>query len=371
MKILQIGKFYPILGGVEKVMYDLTVGLSRQGIRCDMLCASADGRHNDITLNPNGNIFVVPTLTKAAATMISPAMITRLRKIASDYDIIHVHHPDPMAALALRLSGFRGKVVLHWHSDILKQKKLLRFYEPLQKWLLNRADRVVCTSPTYAAGSPWLQGVKEKLSVMPIGILPMAEASPEETEKLYARFPGKRIILSVGRLVTYKGYEHLILAARRLPDDCVVLISGEGPLRDSLERLIAETDTGSKVILLGRVPDEEIVPLFNAADIFCLPSVLKTEAFGIVQLEAMSLGKPVVATTIPGSGTGWVNAHNESGLNVAPADSDALAAAINRLLSDRKLHARLSNGARRRFEEKFTLSRMIDDALQIYLSINN
>lgn len=366
MKILQIGKFYPILGGVEKVMYDLTVGLSQRGIDCDMLCASADGEHGSFSLNPHGNLIVVPALTKAAATMISPAMITRLKKIAGSYDIIHIHHPDPMAALSLRLSGFRGKVVLHWHSDILKQKKLLRFYEPLQNWLLRRADKVVCTSPSYAEGSPWLQEVKGKLSIIPIGILPMQAAASEDVDKIRNRYPGKRIILSVGRLVAYKGYEHLILAARNLPDDCVLLISGEGPLHDSLERLIAETGTGNKIKLLGRVPEEEIVPLFNAADIFCLPSVMKTEAFGIVQLEAMSLGKPVVATNIPGSGTGWVNAHNVSGLNVAPADSDALAKAINRLLADRKLHERLSAGARRRFEENFTLPRMIDDALEIY-----
>ena len=145
MKILQLGKFYPVLGGVEKVMFDLTVGLSEtglsetglsegglsevglsegglseEGVECDMMCAGSDGRGTEvIRLNPHGRILCHRTLIEAAKTTIAPSMVTRLRRIAKDYDIIHIHHPDPMAAMALRLSGYKGKVVLHWHSDIL------------------------------------------------------------------------------------------------------------------------------------------------------------------------------------------------------------------------------------------------------------
>lgn len=178
MKILQLGKFYPVLGGVEKVMFDLTVGLSEtglsevglsetglsetglseeglsevglsevglskeglseaglseEGVECDMMCAGSDGRGTEvIRLNPHGRILCHRTLIEAAKTTIAPSMVTRLRRIAKDYDIIHIHHPDPMAAMALRLSGYKGKVVLHWHSDILSQKALLRFYLPIQ-----------------------------------------------------------------------------------------------------------------------------------------------------------------------------------------------------------------------------------------------
>ena len=148
MKILQLGKFYPVLGGVEKVMFDLTAGLSEtglseeglsetgfseEGVECDMMCAGSDGRGTEvIRLNPHGRILCHRTLIEAAKTMIAPSMVTRLRRIAKDYDIIHIHHPDPMAAVALRLSGYKGKVVLHWHSDILSQKALLRFYLPIQ-----------------------------------------------------------------------------------------------------------------------------------------------------------------------------------------------------------------------------------------------
>lgn len=198
MKILQLGKFYPVLGGVEKVMFDLTVGLSEtglseegfsevglsevglsetglseEGVLCDMMCAGSDGRGTEvIRLNPHGRILCHRTLIEAAKTTIAPSMVTRLRRIAKDYDIIHIHHPDPMAAMALRLSGYKGKVVLHWHSDILSQKALLRFYLPIQNWLIKRADTIVGTTPVYLAESPYLQGVQEKCRCIPIGIEP-------------------------------------------------------------------------------------------------------------------------------------------------------------------------------------------------------
>ena len=128
MKILQLGKFYPVLGGVEKVMFDITKGLSDEGVECDMMCATSDGRGSEvIELNGNGRIFRCRTWTKKAGTTIAPSMITELRRRAKEYDLIHIHHPDPMAAVALLLSGYKGKVVLHWHSDIISQKLLLNF----------------------------------------------------------------------------------------------------------------------------------------------------------------------------------------------------------------------------------------------------
>ena len=117
-----------------------------------MLCASHDGETTDIVFSEESRIFRTKTLTKLAATMISPEMIFRLRRICSEYDIIHIHHPDPMATLALFFSGYRGKVVLHWHSDILKQKFLLRFFSPFQSWLIRRADLILGTTPVYVGG---------------------------------------------------------------------------------------------------------------------------------------------------------------------------------------------------------------------------
>ena len=368
MKILQLGKFWPILGGVEKVMVDLAGGLTARGVACDMLCAVAEGEPQEIPLNGCGKVFAVPTLFKAKSTMISPAMIERLRHIAADYDIIHVHHPDPMAALALKMSGYKGKVVLHWHSDILRQRMLLKAYRPLQSWLLDRADRVICTSPNYAAGSKELKRVADKLQCVPIGIVPV-RPDRQGAGEWGRRLGDRKVVFSLGRLIPYKGFDNLILASRSLPDDYVTVIAGSGPLKEKFEKLIAEKDLKDKVLLLGRISDEDRDALMGAASVFVLPSVEKTEAFGIVLIEAMSAGVPVVATKIPGSGTSWVNADGISGINVACNDPEALARAIIKVVDPLNHPDSFAVNARRRWEELFTMDRFIDNIAQIYRSL--
>lgn len=190
-------------------------------------------------MNDYARVLCVPTWKKVAATMLSPAMIFRLRKIRKEYDIIHIHHPDPMACLALFLSGYKGPVVLHWHSDILKQKMLLRLYTPLQNWLLRRAKVIVGTTPVYVKESPFLENIQRKVTSIPIGIDEM-KPIPERVAQIKERYAGKKIIFSLGRLVEYKGYEYLIQAARRLTDDYVILIGGRGPLQEYLQALIDE-----------------------------------------------------------------------------------------------------------------------------------
>ena len=380
MRILQLGKFYPIRGGVEMVMWDLTRGLAGRGVACDMLCAKLPGDGIDpvdrsyhsvvdgveVLRFPDGRtVWCVKAWAKKAATMLSPAMVRWLRRHRKEYDIVHVHHPDPMAALALRLSGFRGKVVLHWHSDILSQRLLLLLYRPLQSWLIRRADVIVGTTPAYLQASPWLEGVQDKCVAVPIGIEPV-RFDPDKAQAFRDRYPGERIILSVGRLVPYKGFRYLVDALGRLPDAYHLVIGGTGPLRDELEAQIRENGLDSRVTLLGYVPSEDLPSWFGACDLFVLSSVMKTEAFGIVQIEAMSCGKPVVATRIPGSGVSWVNQEGVSGLNVPPADAAALAEAIRRVADGRE---RFGADARSLFEERYTFDGMIDGILAVYHSI--
>ena len=364
MKVLQLGKFYPIRGGVEKVMWDLTSGLSARGIDCDMLCAELE-KDEIIHLNEHGRVICRKAWMKKAATMIAPKMITWLRKHQGEYDIIHVHHPDPMACLALWLSGYKGRVILHWHSDILKQKTLLKFYAPLQRWLIRRADTIIGTTPVYLKESPYLQEVQEKTVAVPIGIEPI-QFDKKLAEQWKARYPGKKLVVSIGRLVPYKGYGYLIGAAARLDPGYQLLIVGDGPTRENIEKDILRNRVDDRVKLLGYVDDNEMHALLAACDVFVLSSVMKTEAFGIVQIEAMSLGKPVIATKIPESGVSWVNADGVSGINVPIKDAEALADAIRKVCTDEELHGKYSQGARNRFEEIFTLDRMIEKTIKVY-----
>jgi len=369
MKVLQIGKFYPIRGGVEKVEYDLMIGLSGRGIRCDMLCASTeDHPEATIKINEFATLFVVPTQIKAAATMLAPKMVLKLRRIARNYDIIHIHHPDPMATLALFLSGYKGKVILHWHSDILKQKALLKIYKPFQSWLIKRANLIAGTSPVYVQESPFLQQWQSKVDYIPIGV-DVDYNQSTLTKTLKDEYLNKKLIFSLGRLVEYKGYEYLIKSAKYLDDSYRIVIGGKGPLKEELELLIIENNLAEKVKLLGFMSDEEVIAYYQACDLFCLSSILKTEAFAIVQIEAMAYSKPIVSTKIPESGVSWVNLNGESGITVDICNEKALASAFHTILSDEILYKKLSNGSRKRYLEFFTQQKMVDKCLQIYNKI--
>lgn len=365
MRILQLGKFYPVRGGVEKVMYDLLTGLTAKGTQCDMLCAYGEKGKAQIDIAPDSKIFCTKTLVKKYATMISPQMVSTLRRIASNYDIIHVHHPDPMAAIALRLSGYKGRVVLHWHSDIVKQKKLLNFYLPLQQWLIDRADLIVGTTPVYIAASPYLKDVQHKCTYLPIGV---DAVKPDEAQvaAIKAQYPGRKIVFSLGRLVHYKGYKYLVEASKYLDDSYMVLIGGSGVLHDELQQQIDSEGLGHRVKLLGFIADEELPAYYGACDVYCLSSIMKTEAFAIVQIEAMSCGKPVVCCNIEGSGVPWVNADGVSGLVVEPENGQALAGAIKSITTDASLYQQLSTGARQRFEQLFRKEQTVTRCLELY-----
>ena len=366
MTILQLGKFYPVRGGVEKVMRDLTEGLSSRGIRCDMLCATSD-HPRIVQLNDSGRIICVKAWAKWAGTMIAPAMIRYLRKHRDEYDIVHIHHPDPMAALALRLSGFKGQVIVHWHSDLVSQKAFLRLYLPLQSWMLLRADTIVGTTPVYVRNSPYLSRFQSKCSSIPIGIRPIA-TDPGKASAIREKFPCPHLLLSVGRLVPYKGYSYLVDAMLYLPESYHLVIVGDGPLRTSLESHIRSAGLRDKISLEGYVEDGVLPDYFGACDVFVLPSIMKTEAFGIVQIEAMSCGKPVVATRIPESGVPWVNQDGISGVNVKPCDPQALAEGIRTVAENA---AEYGIRAQQHFSHKYTLDSMIDKTLQLYENKKN
>ena len=265
----------------------------------------------------------------------------------------------------MRLSGYKGRVILHWHSDILKRKAILAAYKPLQSWLIRRAERIVGTTPVYVAQSQALQNVQDKVTYVPIGIDPIVYDAAKAAE-IQARYPGKKIIYSLGRLVPYKGYTYLIQAGQYLPDDYVILIGGKGPLQESLQAEINYLHLQEKVKLLGFVADEDHAALYGAAKVFVMSSVMKTEAFGIVQIEAMSTGTPVVATKIPESGVSWVNKDGVSGLNVEPEDPQALAEAIQAICEDKEKYGIFSQGARERFKTLYQFDKMIKKIITVY-----
>lgn len=372
MKVLQVGKFYyPIIGGVETVAFDITEMLNRNGITCDVLCTDVIRKSSVEKLN-GYNVYRAGSLTNIFSTSISFEYIFLLRNIIAEYDIIHIHLPNPLANIALLASKLEGKkIVLHWHSDIIKQKKLLKFYRPLQTWLLKRADAIIGTSEKYIFESEEIKSYSEKCVAIPIGIDDSRlQSRPDVVKKIKEKYENKKIIFSIGRHVYYKGFEYLISAAGLLDENFVVLIGGDGPLRSELQQKIKAEGLEKKVYLVGKIPNNELGSYFEACDIFCLPSILKSEAFGVVQIEAMSFGKPIVATNIKGSGTSWVNQHGISGLNVEACDPIALSKAICAITKDEEVYLKYCLASKTRFNNIFKREVMFEKIKELYDSLS-
>lgn len=368
MKILQFGKFYPPnIGGIETVVYDVTEVLNSQGIQCDVLCSNDKNEYREDKIN-GYTVYRTPSYGIYFSTSITPYMIKKLREIINNYDIVHVHLPDPMANLALFFSNLKNtKIILHWHSDIIKQKLLLQLYRPLQNWLLNRADKIIATTPKYIEESSALNKYKEKCVSIPIGI--DAERLIWQDKKVHEiknTYQNKKIIFSLGRLAYYKGFEYLIDSANYLDDDFVILIGGSGELKCSLEEKIKNENLNGKVFLLGRIENEDLGSFYKACDLFCLPSIVKSEAFGVVQIEAMSFGKPIVATKISGSGVDWVNKDSVTGINVDIKNSEQLALAFKKILVNQKLYKELSQNSLFRFNKLFLREKMVESIYALY-----
>lgn len=217
-------------------------------------------------------------------------------------------------------------MIVHWHSDIIKQKILKIPFIPIQNHLLHCCDKIFTTSPVYSDYSKDLRKYKNKVEVLPIGI----DSSRMSVNNIYLKkmkekYNGKFVIFSLGRHVYYKGFSYLIESARYLPDNYIILIGGEGELTHVLQKKIDSLNLNDKVQLIGKIPPDTLSTYYFFADIFCLPSIERSEAYGVVQLEAMACGTPVVSTNIEGSGVPWVNKHNTSGLIVSIKSPESLA----------------------------------------------
>ena len=368
MRVLQISKFYPpVMGGIESVTWELTEGLNRAGIPTDVLCSAQRARSSVESMGSGCEVLRSASLGMWMSTSMAPAMLWQLRRRVARYDLFHVHMPDPMAALALWAVRPRGKVVVHWHSDVIRQRRALRAYEPLQRWLLQRADAIVATSLPYAEASTTLQPWRAKIAVIPIGISDNhTQVCSVKAGAIRQRFRRRRIVFSLGRMTYYKGFEVLIEAAATLPDDCVVLIGGHGELLDHYRTMVAQRGLAGKVHLLGHINDDDLASHFEACDVFCMPSTLRAEAYGVAIVEAMVMGRPIVATDIPGSGVPWVNEHGRTGFNVPVGEAAALTQALCRLLGDEALRTQFGAASRQRYMDEFHAGLMTQRTIELY-----
>jgi rhamnosyl/mannosyltransferase len=364
MRVLQLGKFYyPYMGGIENHLYHLSQGL-RDHVDVEVLVAN-DSTETVTEKHEGIKVTRIGAKVHFASTQFCPGLTRRLSE--SEYDVIHAHLPNPMGVLAYLASRKRGSLVVTYHSDIVRQRFLRRLYQPFQLSFLRKARAIIATSPNYIATSPVLAHYREKCVPIPYGIDPdLGVASDRDNVRKIRERYGPRILLACGRLVYYKGFECLIDAMREL--DATLLIVGTGPLESSLLRQVRDSGLEGKVFLLGEIKNWDMKDYYAACDVFVLPSVTRSEAFAIVQLEAMAFGKPVVNTALD-SGVPYVSKHGESGLTVPPRDALALRGAIRELLSNEELRRQLGEGGRARFKREFIQQVMIDRILNVYREI--
>jgi glycosyltransferase involved in cell wall biosynthesis len=357
-RVLQIGKYYPHhRGGMESHLQALCNGLRPHvGVRVLVANKSRMGMGDRVEGIAVGRLGRVMDL---AGAPLCPAMSSRIRE--SGAELVHLHLPNPTAVLAYLMSGHRGRLVVSYHSDVVRQKVLGAAFNPILHNLLARSDAIVVATRDYLDSSPVLPRYRDRCHIIPYGVDVDQFTREEQAVARIRAEHGDRIILSVGRLVYYKGYESLIDAMPMVQGR--LLIVGDGPLRSALEERARRLGVGDRVVFLGDVDDP--TPYYHAADVFVLASIARSEAFGIVQLEAMACGVPVVNTALA-SGVASVSRNGESGITVEPGRPIELATAIMRLLENPELRASLGRRGRSRVEAEFSDRLMIERTLQLY-----
>jgi glycosyltransferase involved in cell wall biosynthesis len=364
LSVLHLGKFYPpYRGGIESHLHALCRELIKS-ITVNVMVANETRRLRENEID-GVRVRRLPRLFNLWATPVCPTIVREIRR--NDADIVHLHLPNPLAALAYLASGHKGRLVITWHSDIVRQKTVAKMLRPLDDAILSRASALIASSPNYVDSSPTLSRNRDRCRVIPFGIDADAfrPRDAETAAKIRNRY-GPRIVLAVGRMVPYKGFEYLIRAMAGVRGH--LLLVGEGPLLRKLERQAFETGAADRITFLGRVSQEEMAGYYHAADVFVMPSIARSEAFGIAQLEAMACGKPVVNTWLK-SGVPFVSIDGETGLTVTPADSVELAMAIGRLLDDPGLRGKYGAAAARRAREDFSVEVMVDRTLELYREV--
>lgn len=359
-RILITGKAYdPHIGGIETVMQQVAEGL-RGGARVSVLTC-----RDDFGMGHKERIHHVPvercgSLGTYASCPLSFSYLSAFRRKVMCADVVELHLPFPLADLAALLAGYRGRIVLAWHSDVVRQKLLLHCYRPLMHWLLRRADAIIVATPAHIDSSPDLLPFRHKCTVIPYGIsaaeYDAVPRMPVLTQRLHHAKAKK--ILFTGRLVYYKGVDVLLEAFAQVRQESELFLAGEGVLESALRARAAELHIAERVHFLGKRMTPELRAAFADCDVFVLPSVANSEAFGIVQLEAMVYGKPVINTALP-TGVPLVSRAGETGLTVPPGDAAALANALDTLLADDALRARYGAAARQRVLDTFEIEHVL------------
>ncbi len=386
LHICHLGKFYPPApGGIETHVQTLARAQAQLGADVHVLCVNhANRAGKDVTWSRYGSTDTVReydgkvrvTRLGRAATVarldVCPELLHALDDLFENpVDVLHLHSPNPTMLLAITRLRKIAPIVITHHSDIVKQKVLRHVFNPFEKLVYSRASKLLVTSEAYVGGSPLLTRFRRKTVVLPMGLdlspfLNPAPAALTAAAEMRETLPGP-IWLAVGRCVYYKGLDTAIAALARVPGTLVII--GSGPMEHQLRQQAQSLGVADRIVWRGYATPEELHGAYLAATALWFPSSHRSEAYGLVQVEAMAAGCPVLNTSIPYSGVAWVSPHEESGLTVRVGDVIGFAAAAQRLVDEPVLRDRLSAGARQRAISEFDDKLMAKRTLDLYASL--
>lgn len=370
-RILHVSKYYPpYAGGIEDVCFNIVKLLSESYDYQQKVVCFSNTKQTCKDMVQGIEVIRIGIWKKIASQPLSLVYRHELKKILKQYypDVVHFHAPNLFVAwILLSLLPKKTKLIVHWHSDVVDQKLIYKFVKPIETHLLKRANIIIATSPNYIDYSNQLQKFKNKVIVVPNVIdaskFELSSSRMETVERIRASYRNLPIILFVGRHVPYKGLVYLIEAAKSIMNECAIVIGGTGPLTEKLKQAARNLN---HVHFVGRIPDEELVTYYYAADIFVFPSITKNEAFGVALAEAMYCRTPAITFTIEGSGVNWVNLNGITGIEVANSDVFALRTAIENLLGNQEMRRNMAIHAKERVMELFVLDKMKDKLKQLY-----
>lgn len=363
--------YFPRIGGIEIVVQQLAEGFAQRFndssyvVTCSKDFQAYSEQRNGVS------IISTATLGRISSLPISPSYPFQLMQQTGD--ILQLHEPFLLGGLTYLTFSKQAKkrfkrLVVWWHSDIIRQKALRPFYTPLLNAILHEADAIIVATPKHITSSKFLVNFASKCHIVHYGvdISRLKKTSETETRANYWREKyEKPIILFTGRLVYYKGVKYLVSAMENVPDAHLVIV-GKGPLREELEEIANKCR--NNVSFIPFLSEVDLIAMYKASEVFVLPSVENSEAFGIVQIEAMACGKPVITTDLE-TGVTYVNQHGKTGLVVPKCNSQALADAINELLANPTMRSEMGNYAKSRVLKEFTVEGMVDKTLDVYAKI--
>jgi rhamnosyl/mannosyltransferase len=361
MRILHIYKdYHPILGGIENHMKALAEAQVQAGHEVTVLVTNPSGEEADIRLN-GVRVIRAGRLATVASTPLSfdlPRQAARLKP-----EITHLHFPYPIGEVSQLLMGRKRPYVISYHSDVVKQKNILRLYGPLLRRVLAGAGQILVASDNYVHSSVWLRPLADQCTVIPYSV--------DLTRFSGAAAPlfppvAEPTLLFVGRHRYYKGVDTLITAMVAVNGR--LLIGGDGPMRASWEQLTADLGLQQRVHFVGDVSDADLPAFYASGDLFVLPANSRAEAFGLVLQEAMAMGLPCVTTEL-GTGTSWLVQDGVTGLVTPPQEPTALATALNRLVNDPALRKQMGQAGQQRARQVFTSQQMWQQVEAVYQQV--